>query len=751
MIIDKNFSQYLVFKEDSILTALRKIEENEEQIIFAVSASGILDGVLTDGDFRRWLLNNSGKIDLHQSVSNIVNKEFKSTKVTDSPSKIRVLFSDGKNFIPLLDGQSRIVALAKRRTKNIMIDNFVINEDSPTFIIAEIGNNHNGDFELAKYLVDKAKESGANCAKFQMRNMHTLYRNAGDANDFKEDLGSQYTLDLLSRFQLSNEEMFYVFDYCKKIGILPLCTPWDIESYRELQSYGMSAFKIASADFTNHELLEELAKSGKPLICSTGMTTEDEIKKSVELLKYYGAQYILLNCNSTYPTPFKDVNLRYIERLKELGDCYVGYSGHERGHHIPVAAVTLGAKVIEKHLTIDRAMEGNDHRVSLLPQEFQQMVKEIRQIELSLGYKNKERILTQGELINRETLGKSLIINCDLQKGQQIKEKMLSVKSPGTGLAPYYKKKLIGRITKRDFKKEDFFFLSDLEEQAPDIKNFSFCRSWGVPIRFHDLQEKINFFNPDLVEFHLSYKDLNEDVESFFINPLEMDFVVHSPELFANDHLLDLCSEDKKIRRHSIRELQEVIDVTRRIKPFFKKAFKPCIIVNVGGFSRDRFISVSKRQELYQRIEESLKKLNCDDVEIIPQTMPPFPWLFGGQQYHNIFMDSKEIAEFCIKNDSRICLDISHSKLACNHFHWSFEEFIETVAPFTAHMHIVDAKGIDGEGLQIDEGEIDFYAFSKLINSVAPNASFIPEIWQGHKNFGEGFRIALERLEKYKI
>jgi N-acetylneuraminate synthase len=137
-----------------------------------------------------------------------------------------------------------------------------------------------------------------------------------------------------------------------------------------------------------------------------------------------------------------------------------------------------------------------------------------------------------------------------------------------------------------------------------------------------------------------------------------------------------------------------------------------------------------------------------DSVEIIPQTMPPFPWHFGGQRYHNLFVDPQDTVEFCQKYGYRVCLDVSHSKLACNHHHLSFKEFVEAVGSYTAHLHIADAEGVDGEGLQIGEGEIDFPALAEDLDTTAPQASFIPEIWQGHKNEGEGFWIALERLEK---
>jgi N-acetylneuraminate synthase len=146
---------------------------------------------------------------------------------------------------------------------------------------------------------------------------------------------------------------------------------------------------------------------------------------------------------------------------------------------------------------------------------------------------------------------------------------------------------------------------------------------------------------------------------------------------------------------------------------------------------------------------ESLSQLDTDGVEIIPQTMPPFPWHFGGQRNHNLFVDPQDIADFCRQHNYRVCLDISHSKLACTHNKISFKEFLKQVGPYTAHLHIADAKDVDGEGLQIGEGEIDFPALAENLERYAPHASFIPEIWQGHKNDGEGFWIALEKLENY--
>lgn len=746
MFIDRNLTKYIVFAEDSIINALKKISDNKSRIIFSVTESGVLEGVVTDGDFRRWLVNQN-IIDLNQPVSRIANKNFKFASFQEPPEKIQSYFCDQIEFVPLLDHNRHLVAIARKQPDSIKIGKFTIDAKSPVFVIAEIGNNHNGSLELAKKLIDLAVEAGADCAKFQMRNLRSLYRNAGNANDVSEDLGSQYTLDLLSRFQLSPEEMFAAFDYCKERDIIPLCTPWDLESLSLLEEYGMQAYKVASADLNNHDLLIALAKTGKPLICSTGMSTEQEIIEATALLKRLGAMYVLLHCNSTYPAPFKDVNLAYLDRLREIGECPVGYSGHERGLNVAIAAVAKGAKVLEKHFTLDKSMEGNDHKVSLLPEEFTAMVQGIRQVEQALGTAS-ERRLSQGELMNREILAKSLVINCDLEPGQAIAAEMIEVKSPGRGLQPNRKADLIGLKVKRPFKAGDFFFPSDLEQEQVQARSYTFKRPWGVPVRYHDFKTILAKSNPDLLEFHLSYKDMEQDIHQYFDQAYDLDLVVHSPELFAGDHLLDLCSRDQNYRQRSIRELQRVIDITRSLKPFFNKASRPCIVTNIGGFTIDAPLHLSQRSQLYDLLLDSLSSLEMEGVELIPQTMPPFPWHFGGQRHHNLFVDPQDTADFCRENGYRVCLDISHSKLACNHHNWSFKEFIEQVGPLTAHLHIADAEGIDGEGLQIGEGDIDFPALAEGLQKVAPNASFIPEIWQGHKNDGEGFWIALERLEK---
>lgn len=747
MIIERNISKYIVYCEDPLVSALRRINENKSRIVFSVTEAGKLEGVLSDGDVRRWL-TEAHQVDLDVAVNFVSNKQFSSLSIDASHDEIEATFSERIQVVPLVDKHNHLIAIAKQEQAEMRVGDFIIGDEQPAFIIAEIGNNHNGSFDLACKLVDEAVSAGADCAKFQMRDMASLYRNEGSPTDASEDLGTQYTLDLLSRFQLDAEVMVAVFDYCKTKGIMPLCTPWDEESLSKLDSYGMPAFKLASADLTNHELLEAMARTGKPLICSTGMSNEGEIVEAVRLLRRLNAQFVLLHCNSTYPAPFKDIHLNYIDRLKRLGDCPVGYSGHERGIAVAIAAVAKGARVIEKHFTLDRNMEGNDHRVSLLPEEFKAMVVGIREVEAALGTRESRRV-TQGEMMNREVLGKSLVINRELKKGETIAEAMIEIRSPGKGLAPYRKTELIGRSALRDFQSGDFFFPSDVEEATIGARVYQFKRPFGIPVRYHDMGKMAGASNFDLLEFHLSYKDLDEPLEKYFSGSYELDLVVHSPELFSGDHIMDLCSADENYREQSIRELQRVINVTRKLASYFNRATQPMIIINAGGFSMDGFIPREQHAALYSRIADSLASVDSSGVEIIPQTMPPYPWHFGGQRYHNLFVTPEDIEAFCKLHNSRICLDVSHSQLSCSHLGLSFKTFLEQVAPYSAHLHIVDAEGVDGEGLQIGDGSMDFGMVSDVLYRKAPTASFIPEIWQGHKNDGEGFWIALDRLEKW--
>jgi N-acetylneuraminate synthase len=613
-----------------------------------------------------------------------------------------------------------------------------------SFIIAEIGNNHNGSLERAIQMIDLSVEMGADCAKFQMRQLDEVYRQRTLRKD-GEDLGTEYVLDLLRRFELSTEQHKQLAAHCAKKGILYLCTPWDKHSVDVLEGLGVPAYKVASADLTNLPLLDKLCKTGKPLILSTGMSSREEVQITVNFLNQRNAKFVLLHCNSTYPAPLHDIQLKWMEQLRVIHPL-IGYSGHERGTAVTLAAVALGACLIERHFTLDRTMEGPDHAASLEYSEFKRMIEGVREIEQALG-DGGERRISQGEMINRENLGKSLVAATQLSKGTIIKPEHVQVRSPGQGLSPQHYEQLLGRTLQHDLNEEDFFYPSDLKDQRIEPRSYSFGRPWGVPVRYHDFKEYESRIKPDLFEFHLSYSDMELRPDDFLTGTYSCDFVVHAPELFAGSQLMDLASPDEAYRVESVRQTQRVIGITRDLKRFFPKTRRPMIVANIGGFTMDEPLPAGVMPAYYERFAKSLSELDMTGVELIPQTMAPFPWHFGGQRYQNIFVKIEEIVTWCQLLQIRMCFDISHTRLTCNHFGIDFYAFAQQMAPLSAHLHLGDAQGLNGEGLQIGTGDIDFARLGHILKAGCPGASFIPEIWQGHKNGGEGFWIALEKLE----
>jgi N-acetylneuraminate synthase len=381
-----------------------------------------------------------------------------------------------------------------------------------------------------------------------------------------------------------------------------------------------------------------------------------------------------------------------------------------------------------------------------LPEEFSDMVVGIRQVEAALG-SGVSRTISQGEMINKENLGKSLVAARRIRSGTKIEREDILVKSPGQGLSPLLMDKLIGKTIDREMDFEDFFYHTDIENSVGVGRDFSFKRPWGIPVRYHDFQKFNSLITPDIWEFHLSYTDMDLDLRDFLQGTYDQGFVVHAPELFKGSHLMDLASMDERYRAISIEQTQKVINLTLKLGEFFPNTKKPLIVANVGGFSLDAPLVSDEVLARYQILRKSLTELKLDGVELIPQTMAPFPWHFGGQRYQNLFLSASEIIKYSNELGLRVCLDISHSKLACNHFGWDFEEFLESVIPYTAHIHVGDAKGVNGEGLQVFDGEIDFHKFGKILDDASSLPSFIPEIWQGHKNNGQTFWVALQRLQ----
>ena len=327
-------------------------------------------------------------------------------------------------------------------------------------VIAEAGVNHNGSFELAKKMVDAAKEAGVDYVKFQTFNPQKLVsKYAEKAKYQKETTGSDETqLQMLQKLTLTEDNFLSLRDYCKEVGIGFISTPFDLDSIAFLETFDMDFWKVPSGEVTNLPYLEAIARTKRKVVMSTGMCNMNEIQDAMEVLKKNGTTEItLLHCNTQYPTPYEHVNLSAMSTIKDTLHKEVGYSDHTQGIEVPIAAVAMGATVIEKHFTLDKNMEGPDHKASLDPTELKQMVSAIRNIEKAIGNGLKEP--SSSELTNKAVARKSIVASREIKQGEIFSEDNLTTKRPGTGISPMKWYEVIGKVAVRDFSEDEIIEL----------------------------------------------------------------------------------------------------------------------------------------------------------------------------------------------------------------------------------------------------------------------------------------------------
>ena len=322
-------------------------------------------------------------------------------------------------------------------------------------IIAEAGVNHNGSLNLAKLLVDKAVEAGADIVKFQtFKSEKLVSKSAKQAEYQQKNIGKSggSQLDMLKKLELSQEDHKKLISYCNEKGIRFLSTAFDMDSVDFLHSLKLGLWKIPSGEVTNYPYLRKIAQYREPVILSTGMCEMSDIESAIKVLIENGLsidQITVLHCNTEYPTPFKDVNLKAMLTIGDKFGVSIGYSDHTEGIEVPIAAVALGATVIEKHFTLDKNMEGPDHKASLEPDALKAMISAIRNIEQALGTGHKR--ISESERKNMEAARKSIVAACPIKKGELFTEENLTIKRPGTGISPMKWDEVIGLTAKRDF------------------------------------------------------------------------------------------------------------------------------------------------------------------------------------------------------------------------------------------------------------------------------------------------------------
>lgn len=324
------------------------------------------------------------------------------------------------------------------------------------FFIAEAGVNHNGDINIAKRMIDVAKDAGADAVKFQTfhaESLASIYAKKAEyqleTTDKKE---SQQ--QMLKKLEISYEMHLELMEHCKKRHITFLSTPFDIDSICLLERIGIPMYKIPSGEVTNLPYLRKIASLHLPVIMSTGMCNINEVKEAVKILKENGAKEVsVLHCNTQYPTPIEDVNLNAMISMREELGIPVGYSDHTEGIEIGIAAAALGAQIIEKHFTLDKEMEGPDHKASLEPDELTAMIRAIRNVEIALGTKNK--LPSKSEYANINIVRKSIVAKKTILKGESFTEENVTTKRPGNGISPMKWDDVIGQKAKRNFDEDE--------------------------------------------------------------------------------------------------------------------------------------------------------------------------------------------------------------------------------------------------------------------------------------------------------
>ncbi len=624
------------------------------------------------------------------------------------------------------------------------------------YIISEIGLNHNGSIEEAYKLIEESKKANCNAVKFQIRSEACL-----KADPKNMEIGQQYVYQYILSTFLNFNQYEKLIEFARNLKIDVIVSCWDIDSLLFAHKNKIKTLKIASADLTNLLMIETAFEYFDNFIMSTGMSNQKEIITSVSYFLENRKNLCLLHCQSAYPSPVDTLNLKYIKKLKKLfPKVQLGYSGHELEYYVCLSALSYGAIVFEKHLTLNKNAKGNDHVVSLYPDQMRDLCKMLKEAHKSLGNDN-DRIIQPGEKANRISLGKSLTVNKILKKGTILKKEYLDFTYGGKGLSPDKYKSIINKKLINKKNPGEIIELSDISGYKTIFK---YCKKpipnckFGIPVRYHDAPILFDEIKPDFLEFHLSHKDIDypfNKIKNLLKDiPKNLNNTFHAPDFYSNDLIFDPFSKKENIRKESIFEFEKFLNHIIRVNDLLgnKKETKVKVITSFSSATLKEFLNDKEKDDIYKELEELIKnfRIKYPTLEILPQTLPVNAWYLGGRRLVNIFADPREILNFCKKTKLKICLDSAHTIMSSNYYSLNPNYWINELLQFTDHIHLVDAKGDSDEGLLFGEGDLDL---KLIVSSMKKKGgiSFIPEIWQGHHNLGEGFKIALNTINELKI
>ncbi|MEH6627053.1 MAG: N-acetylneuraminate synthase family protein [Motiliproteus sp.] len=598
-------------------------------------------------------------------------------------------------------------------------------------IIAEIGINHDGSIETARKLIQESANAGVSSVKFQYRNLDNAY------SDTAREIGDELLLTEIRKNYLSPSVLLDLSAYAHELGLeagISFFDTVDMEDFGEkIDTFDF--FKLPSAELTNAELISAMLKTGKQVFLSTGCHNESELEAAFSPLPTEG--WMPMHCISNYPVSLQNARLGYIEYLRNKWDRDVGYSSHDDDWEACLLAMQLGAVVIERHITLDRNAEGLDHSSSSTPAEFAKMSAFASNLDFLLSG-NGPRVPNQGELLNRQNLGRSFFTNKDLKVGDVLEIDSLVYRSPNTGLSRdeitgYIEKSVQINLPKGSAITKSVF---EKENPLPDhIIDFARNKNLSLPVRLHDLSKFQNQFPIGAFEFHLSYAEILRD-----INVADFDstnrYSIHLPDYINSTQLMDPFSKSVEQREASLNILERTISLAERLQNM-TGTFVPV----VGSFS----VMHSSLSAFYDDHAALINRIKTRDVTLMPQWLPPIAWYFGGSVSLHA-MNQLQDAKFIQQHDLPVCMDVCHLIMGRNFFGFSADHVMQNLEKNTQHIHIADAAGLDGEGLAFGEGEPE--NIDLIRNALDYDCLKVIEVWQGHLDNGAGFRKALTDLSK---
>jgi len=599
-------------------------------------------------------------------------------------------------------------------------------------IIAEIGINHDGLYEKAADLVSAAAGAGAHAVKFQYRNLDNAYSSASS-----REIGDEILLREIRKTFLLPEKILGLSRLARELSLETGISFFDKQ---DLQDFGTSIsefdfFKLPSAELTNKPLIDSLLTKGRHLYISTGGHTEAEIEAAFGRLPRTG--WSPMHCISNYPLSLQNAKLGYISHLRSRWHCDVGYSSHDDHWEACLLAMQLGATVIERHITLDRDAEGLDHSSSSTPDEFAKIAVFANELDLLVAG-DSPRVPNQGELLNRQNLGRSFFAAGDLPAGHVLLSEDLVYRSPNVGLNHLDIDSYLGRPLRQAVTKGASVGRS-LFEHKPELPDcvIEFARSAGLalPVRLHDSESIQSQFPVGAFEFHLSFTEVLSDIDVSGIDPRNR-YSIHLPDYINSTQLIDPFSKDAEQSAGSMRILERTVELSERLQ-----ALPKMDVPIVGSFS----VVHGSRESFFDQYADLFERYQARGVLILPQWLPPIAWYFGGSVHLHTMNDLRD-AELLKQHELPVCLDICHMIMGRNYYGFSATNLLEDLAPLVGHLHLADAAGIDGEGLEFGDGEPENVELFR--RAFAFDCMKVIEVWQGHLDQGVGFRRALLRLEE---